>query len=259
MNKSKAITATFKASTLVGVFSLIILSSSQAAIVPPSSPEGAVSLGAPVGAIPHVGTVISQSSSYFQPGFEPGNPFTGILNSYVVQTAGAGSPLDFYYQLVNTTPAPDPGVPPLGGDEQITRLSIQGGFGFPSADNTVPYSVEQTNTSPFGVLGVGLKPASTVDRSEPIPTNGNLGFNFPTGLNSFTNNPLNVASGQSSSFLVVHSNATTFTTATARVLLNGGLSEVGTFAAAPEPSSVLFGLGLFGVALTSRAKRRLQK
>ena len=149
---------------------------------------------------------------------------------------------------MNTT-----GAPEIFGDEQIARLSIQGGF----PTNFDPVSVAQTNVNPSTLaVGAGLKLASTADRGEPLITNGNLGFNFPAGINTFTTNLANIAAGQSSTFLVVRSAATSFAAATARVGVNSGFSEVGTFAAVPEPSSILFGLGMFGVALTNRAKRR---
>ena len=248
MNKPKIITTSFKAATLIGAFSFLSAVTSQAAFVPLPfpSPEGAVLLGG-LTAIPAGAVKASQSSSYTDV-----FGFKGTLNSFVVESAGVGSPLDFYYQLVNTTPAPD-GI----GDEQISRLSIQGGF--PGAGLTPPISVAQTNTNPLTAAVIAGKPASTADRGEPLITSGNLGFNFPLGLNTFTTNALNVASGQQSSFLVVRTNQTSFTSATARIGVNSGFQEVGTFAAVPEPSSILFGLGMFGVALTSRAKRRASK
>lgn len=233
----------------MGVFSLI--SSAQAAFVtlPFPSPEGAVSLGG-LTSIP-AGTLLASRSSAYTDVFGS----TGILNSYVVQTGGVGSPLDFYYQVVNTTPAPDPFGP---GDEQISRISIQGGF--PTTTVNATNSVAQTNVSPLTFLAnASLQPAATADRGEPLITNGNLGFNFPAGINNFQTNPANIASGESSTFLVVRSTSTTFASQTARVELNGGTQELASFAAVPEPGSILFGLGMFGVAMTSRVRRQNAK
>ena len=247
MNKTKSLSTTIKAVAFVGIFSLMASAQAAFVAVPFPSPEGAVSLGG-LTAIP-AGTVLaSQSQSYTDP-----FGFSGTLNSFVVRPGAVGTPLDFYYQLVNTTGAPD-----VFGDEQIARLSIQGGFPTTTVDPV--NSVAQTTTNPSTLaVGAGLKPASTADRGEPLITSGNLGFNFPAGVNTFTSNAANVASGQSSTFLVVRSTSTSFAAATARVGVNSGFSTVGTFAAVPEPSSILFGLGMFGVALTSRAKRRASK
>ena len=103
MNKPKAISTTFKAAAFFGAFSLIA-SVSQAAFVPLSSPTpevpGALLLGLTATG---GGTVLATLDSPFT------NAFTsGIYRSTVVdRDPGAGVLLDFYYQVINTTPIPD--------------------------------------------------------------------------------------------------------------------------------------------------------
>lgn len=248
MNKSNVLTTTFKTAALVGAFSLFSAVSSHAAFQPLGFPTPEGTAGtlsalpiAPVGTLAPGGFLSTSYSDSFG--------FSGTLNTYVIQTS-PGGPLDFYYQLVNTTPGPDGIV----GDEQISRLSVQGGF-------LGAVMVAQTNLNPttLAALAGTVKIANSADRGEPLVTNGNLGFTFPVGAATYTSNLGNVASGQQSNFLVVRTTSTTFTGATARIGVNGGNQDVGTFAPVPEPSSILFGLGMFGVALTSRAKRRAAK
>ena len=244
MNKPKAISTTFKAAALVSVFSLIS-SVSQAAFVALPSPTPEVP-GALLGGLTATGggSIVASASSPFT------NAFTsGIYNTFVVdRDPGAGVLLDFYYQVINTTPTPD-----IIGDEQIFRIKTVGGF-----DATVdPVLAAQTDIDPTTGLSVsGLKPARTADRDEGSPFS--VGFEFPVAPGGIVADPLNIASLQSSTFMVVRTNSSTYTSAIAQVS-SGDTSLVSTFAAVPEPSSILFGLGMFGVALTSRAKRRASK
>lgn len=241
---------TFKSAALMGAFSLIIATASQAAFVAlPSPADPPVVLGGltAIGA----GTVLASSSAPYVAPFS-----NGTLNTFVVDRGGGL--LDFYYQVVNLTPGPDP-----FGDDQIARIAIENSFNYPGVD---PVFVAQTDVNPAtGVAGVGLKPASVADRDRPTGnplTLGSIGFNFPTAPPNdptFLSDPLNVASGQSSTFMVVRTNSTVFGAATASIGSNGGFTQVGTFAPIPEPSSILFGIAMFGVALTNRSRRAALK
>ncbi len=251
MTSSKPVTATFKFATLLGAITVIAASASQAALLLPGTAEGGLSV--PVVA-PSGGTVLKEASSSFTDTFGA----TGTLRTIVVQTAGVGSPLDFYYQVVNTTPTA--AVSP-GGDEQIYRVAIQNGFPLLTTTN-----VDQTSTLTLAGLtgtyatGASLKPALTADRDFGAGQIGSVGFDFPTQAAIPFSSGANIAFLQNSDFLVVHTNATTFASVTGNVLTNGaGQNLVSTFAPIPEPSSILFGLGMFGVALTNRSKRRASK
>ena len=227
----------------MGAFSLIALSASQAAFTLLPSPTPEVP-GVMVGAVQPTGggTIVDFQSRSFT---APPNAFTdGTLNSWVVNRGGGL--LDFYYQVINTSPAPDP-----FGDEEIWRLNIIHGF---NAAGIEPVQVAQTNVSPFGGGPIGgLKPARTADRD--FSEFGDVGFEFPTAPGSPGHDPLNVASGQSSTFLVVRTNSTSYERTVAQIS-SGDTAVVSTFAAVPEPGSALFGLAMFGVALTSRVRSR---
>ena len=245
MNKPKAITVTLRAVALVGAFSLVA-ASSQAAFVGLPNPTGEVP-GVLLGGLTATGggTILASLSEPFSNAFN-----TGTFNTWVVdRDPGAGVSLDFYYQVVNTT-----AVPPPTADAQVWRVKTLGGF--TSVDNIDPVFVAQTDVSPVGGPAVvGLKPARTADRGEGSP--GSVGFEFPVAP-GFTGDPLNVAPGQSSTFMVVRTNSSSFE-AVAAAISSGDTSLVRSFAAVPEPSSVLFGLAMFGVALTNRARARASK
>lgn len=242
MNKPTTITTAFKAAALMGAFSLIAVSASQAAFTPLPSPTLEVP-GVSVGAVQATGggTIVAFQSQNFT---SPPNAFTdGTLNSWVVDRGGGL--LDFYYQVINTSPAPD-----VNGDEQIWRVNILHGF---AASGIEPVEVAQTDVSPVGGGPIaGLKPATSADRDQAEA--GDVGFEFPVAP-GFVPDPLNVASGESSTFLVVRTNSTTWATTQAQIS-SGDTAVVATFAAVPEPGSALFGLAMFGVALTSRVRGR---
>ena len=254
MNISKPITVTAKAASLVGAFSLIAISTTQAAFVGLPSPTletPGVSLGG-LTAI-GVGKVVAFQTQAFFDNALP-TPFaTGTLNSFVVDRGGGL--LDFYYQVVNTSPGPDP-----FGDADFYRFKTQGGF----APGSV-LSVAQTNslagldTSLFPAVagltqGAGLQSAATADRD--IGTPGSVGLDFPTQPPlPFTGNPNDVNAGESSSFFVVRTNTNYFGDIVSAISGSATSYPVGTFAAVPEPSSLLFGLAMFGITLNSRSRR----
>ena len=159
------------------------------------------------------GTVLAFVDSSFVDNATP-TPFaSGILRTIVVdRDPSAGIALDFYYQLVNTSPGPDP-----FGEADFFRLKTSGGF-----DSTLnPVSVGQT-TSLSGISagtsginfasytqGAGLQAAATADRD--VATPGSVGFDFPRQPPApFTGDPNNVNFGESSAFIVVRTNATNF-------------------------------------------------
>lgn len=263
MNKSKIVQTTFKAAALMGAFSLIA-SASQAAFVALPSPT-LETPGALLGGLTTIGVgkVIDFRSVAFVDNALP-TPFaSGILNSFVVDR-GAGK-LDFYYQVVNTSTGPDP-----FGDADFFRFKTLAGFdAVQNPQLASGISIAQTNslagldTTMFPAVagltqGAGLQIAQTGDRDEG--TVGSVGFDFPTQPPiPFTGNPGDVNFGESSSFLVVRTDSTTYGQIVSAISGSATAFPVGTFAAVPEPSSVLFGLGMFGVALTNRAKRRASK
>ena len=262
MNTPKPNTVTFRVAALVGAFSLIALSTSQAAFVglPSPTPETpGVALGGltTIG----VGTVVAFQSQAFVDNALP-TPFaTGRLNSFVVDRGGGL--LDFYYQVVNTSPGPDP-----FGDADFYRFKTTGGF-TEAGHQVNPVQVAQTNslvgltTGAFAAQiagltqGAGLQAAQTADRD--LGTPGSVGFDFPIQPPiPFTGDVNNVNFGESSSFLVVRTNSTQFGVVEGRVS-GSATSFSSTFAAVPEPSSVLFGLAMFGLTLNSRIKSRRTK
>ena len=92
---------------------------------------------------------------------------------------------------------------------------------------------------------------------------GTVGFDFsvPVFLPPGTD-PRDLEAGESTPFLVVHTNSTTYAAASASSY--GGFSSfsspaLATFAAVPEPGSILFGLAMFGVTLNSRVRSRTTK
>ena len=247
MTTKNRISTTVRAAALVGAFSLIAVSTSQAIFMglPSPTPEAA---GVLLGGLTATGggTIVATKSEAFTNAFN-----AGTLNTWVVDR-GAGL-LDFYYQVVNASAVP----PPALDDAQVWRVKTNGGFLPIGSVGAV--SVAQTDISPVTGLPVaGLKPARTADRDEG--SLGSVGFEFPVApyLLPPGGDPLNVAVGQSSAFLVVRTNSTSFAMIAATIS-SADNSVVSTFAAVPEPGSVLFGLAMFGVTLSSRIRARRAK
>ena len=266
MTIKNPITTTVRAAALVGAFSLIALSTTQAAFVglPFNTAETpGVALGAPM--LGAAGKVIAFKTVAFTDNALP-TPFaSGILNSFVVDRGGGL--LDFYYQVVNTSTGPDP-----FGDADMYRFKTLGGFDPAQIPAVGPLMVGQTNTltgldtSMFPAVagltqGAGLQAAATADQlNSPTATNGSVGFDFPTQPPlPFTGNANDVNFGESSSFLIVRTNSTVYSMIQSAISGSATAFPVATFAAIPEPSSVLFGLAMFGVTLGSRIKARRAK
>ena len=264
MNIQKPITTTIRAADFVGAFSLIALSASQAAFtaLPFGTPETpGVGLGAPM--LGATGKVVAFNSAAFVDNALP-TPFaSGTLNSFVVDRGGGL--LDFYYQVVNTSPGPDP-----FGDADLYRLKTLAGFDPVQNPQLVSgLLVGQTNTltgldtSMFPAVagltqGAGLQAAATGDHN--VGSVGSVGFDFPTQPPvPFTGNANDVNFGESSSFLIVRTNSTAFGGIVSAISGSATSFPVGTFGAVPEPTSALFGLAMFGVTLGSRVRARRAK
>jgi hypothetical protein len=241
MNKPKPITKTVRAAALVGAFSLIAVATTQATFtaLPSPTPEfpGVTPLLDAGG-----GTVVDFKSSSFTNAFN-----TGTLNTWVVDAdgAGPGTSLDFYYQVVNTG-----AVPPPGPGDDIFRFKTTGGF------KGLTLSVAQSLAAPGpgGAVPTG-KLASSADRDEGSP--GSVGFDFGAPP-AFVGDPNNLQPGEAGSFLIVRTNSSSYHIGNAAVS-SGDTGFVSTFVAVPEPTSLLFGLAMFGVTLNSRIKSRRTK
>jgi len=203
------------------------------------------------------GTVLATLDSPFVDNAVP-TPFAqGTLRSLVVDRGGGL--LDVYYQLVNTSPPPPDLV------SEFYRLKTIGGF-----DPSLLLSVAQTNSLSGLVAGAGsgfvagnyvtggaLQPASTADRD--VGTIGSVGFDFPFQRPAFIGDANNVQAGESSSFLVVRTNASQF--GSVRVSISGAATSfANSFAvttAIPEPGTcVLLASSLLPLASLVARRRK---
>ena len=117
------ISTTVKAVALAGTFSLIGFSTTQAAFVALPLPVIPETPGVALGGLTTIGVgkVVDFKTVAFVDNALP-TPFaSGILNSFVVDRGGGL--LDFYYQVVNTSPGPDPLC-----DADFYRFKTTGGF-----------------------------------------------------------------------------------------------------------------------------------
>ena len=240
-----------QAVTVAGLLWMLpALSSGQIALPPgtPDNPGLAMAANTP-GILS--GTVLFALDSAFVDNALP-TPFaTGLLRSFVVdRDPGVAIALDFVFQLVNTS------TPPPDLTSEFFRLKTTGGFG------AITASVANTNAFAGLIAGPGsgfvggsytqgaaLEDAASADRD--VGTPGSIGFTFPTQPPSaFIGDARNVGQGESSAFLVVRTNATTF--GTIPVAISGaatgfasGLAPIGTpVASVPEPGPGLIGFGL---------------
>lgn len=267
MRKPSQIKILMTIQTMSTTIRILALASSLSLLATSSSRAAFANLPSPTNETPGVlldantlgltGTVLAVLDSNFVDNALP-TPFAqGTLRTIVVdRDPSAAVALDFYYQLVNTTPIPTVADP----DQQFYRLKTTGGFA-PS----LIVGVGQTNdlsglTAGLGsgfvpgsyTTGATLKPATTADRD--VGTVGSVAFDFPVQPPlPFTDDARNIAPGQRSSFLVVRTNSTVFGQLEARVS-GGATSFATTFAAIPEPSSVVFGIALLGTCFGRGAK-----
>ena len=85
---------------------------------------------------------------------------------------------------------------------------------------------------------------------------GSVGFDFPPQPPlPFVGDPNDLNAAENGKFFVVRTNSTTW--AKIGSTISGGFTglDVSTFAPIPEPSSVLFGLAMFGVTVVGRSRR----
>jgi hypothetical protein len=252
MKIQNSVTITVRAIALASAFSLVGGITAQAAFtaLPPGTPEtpGVV---VPIEAAP-TGTVLKIRDAAFSDTGTPPPLNTGVLRSFVVDR-GAGL-LDFYYQLVSTSnPA-----------EELFRIKSIGGF-----DPSLTLSVAQT-TSLAGLVagggsgfvagsytqGGGLEDASTADRD--VGSIGSVGFDL-SNPPAFFPSPENVSGGESSTFLIIRTSSTQYGDVTAQISGSGGTSLASTFAAVPEPGSMVFGLGVLGVCFLRNRKSQASR
>jgi len=251
----QSITSMFPLFAIASALSLLLTETSQAAFTALPSPTAefpGVSLG-PVQATGG-GTVLATLDTAFADNAMP-TPFaTGTLRSFVVDRGGGL--LDFYYQLVNTTRQPD-------FTSEFFRMKTTGGF-----NPSLVLSVGQTDSLAGLVAGAGsgfvagnyttgvsLQPAETADRD--VATLGSVGFDFPMQPPpAFIGDPMNIEAGETSTFLVVRTNSRSY--GNVNMVIDGaGTSVAASFAAVPEPGSMIFGLALLGAVGASR--RRAQR
>jgi hypothetical protein len=249
MKIQNSITTTVRAVALSGAFSLLGGFTAQAAFsgLPPGTPE-TPGVAVPTAAAAEVtGTVLAVRDAAFSDTGTPPPVNTGVLRSFVVDR-GAGL-LDFYYQLVNTSV-----VDPVASLDELFRIKSIGGF-----DPSLALSVSQTDSLAGLVAGAGsgfvagsytqgagLEDASTADRD--VGSVGSVGFDY-SDPPAFIPDPENVQGGETSTFLIVRTNANQYGDVTAQISGGGGTSLASTFAAVPEPGSMVFALGVLGTCL----------
>jgi hypothetical protein len=166
----------------------------------------------------------------------------GTVTSAVYQNANGF--LDFYYQVVNTTP-------PGGTSNSVSGIA---GFNFGSASTSLGY---YSNASVFGGLfgsPLGFNAWEPRPRSADRSANGNvvnMWFGPPWGAS-------NINPGETSSILMIATNTRNWGYGWATVQ-NGGPASISTVRSfqVPEPASAA--LALLGFAVLAGARRRQQK
>jgi len=163
--------------------------------------------------------------------------YEAAVYSDPTNTFGAGD-LDFVYQVSNNA----------GSTDSIGRLTAIDFTGF---------STDVGYTSTGSTLGAGFVDGTVapelVDRVSP---GDSVGFSFNAPLTTL------IAPGQTSTVLIIETNATNFTTGDLNII-DGGVSTVAAYEPAaalttPEPGTlVLFGSGLLGMAGFIRRRVRL--
>jgi hypothetical protein len=240
MKIQNSITTTVRAIALTSAFSLVAVSAAQAAFVPlPTGTPETPGVVLDPNTAGLTGTVLAVRDASFADTGTPPPLNTGVLRSFVVDSGGGL--LDFYYQLVSTAnPA-----------EELFRIKSIGGF-----SPGLALSVAQTNSLGGLVAGAGsgfvagsytqgggLEGASTADRD--VGSAGSVGFDL-SNPPAFFPNPSNIQGGETGTFLVIRTNSSQYGDVTAQISGSGGTSLASTFAAVPEPGSMIFGLAVLG-------------
>lgn len=170
----------------------------------------------------------------------------GTLTSAVYRESGSNT-LDFYYQVTNNATAPNCGT---AGHPTCDPLSRETDTTFAGFITSVGYRIDGGSLTGAGFTNGTVVPV-TADRNSP---NGDVvGFSF---------NPPDSAKiqpGQTSTVLVISTNATQFMNGNASVI-DGGVTTVASYEPAapiPEPASLLlFAGGFIGLAALRRSSRR---
>lgn len=256
---------------VVGVAAILGTASADAAFVnvPDNTPEtpGILLGGGSTVLDTGAGTVLASQEQSWSSTLIQGT-FSGTLRSMVVDSGGG---YDFYYQVLNTST----GGTNVGMD--IFRLAIPG---YSLTDPLNPVDATYRTDGLVGLVGVpvaflpdqlsnkGVNGAVySADRDPALDApeffGGGAAFDFdPSQLFNLavpggpTTAPQNIEAGERSNWLVLRTNYSAFNVVDSAILSGGndtGLAS--TFAPIPEPSTVLFGLAMFGVCAGGRLRK----
>jgi hypothetical protein len=197
------------------------------------APGGAVS---PVSttSVVFTNTLASETVSFTS----PGSTYSGSLLSKVVNEGAANSlgGLTFVFQLTNNSSTPNN---PNGSEDLLSRFSDQVFSGY--------------QTSVFYDTSSGTFAPSSATRSAGL--GASVFFNFLNG-----NGQASLPAGTTSDYLVIRTDATTFTNALAGVSDGTTVNVASYMPGTPEPTSVasfgLGGLGLLGLMVRARKARK---
>jgi hypothetical protein len=262
----------------VGAISLLAVSGGQAAFVSVpfttteagSLPLGAGSTIADTGA----GTVLAFLESPYV-GTVPSSPLQqGILRSMVVDPGAPGGPLDFYYQVINTSTGPIL----FGGDSyanDIYRLSVNG-FNLPTISVQAAYRTDATLLDGLTGVPAGFtssftpnKVGSTVwsadhdfgatndaafyfDQAKIFDNDPSAATDAPNNINDGS---FNVNGYEASNWLVLRTNYDGFSYGFGGVIGQAGTGLAGALTPIPEPSTIIFGVAMFGLCAGGRFRK----
>jgi hypothetical protein len=156
--------------------------------------------------------------------------FTGSLRSAVVQNEN--NTLDFYYQVTNDA-------------NSLTSLGRETNFNFSGFSTSVFFRPDAAPTVGGGFVA-GTETPDTADRDN----GGVVGFNFLTGATGASGK---IDPGETSSILVIRTDATLFAPGVSSVINGGGTSVTTFMPVIPEPASL--GLLAAGAMLAMRRRR----
>jgi len=226
--------------SMVGAIALIAsVSSVQATLLPPPPPSISAQ---PLGTATEVaGSVIGDITVPFGIGTNPANSsYGGTIQSVVVRRTGAApglavGGLDFYYQLKLT------GVNPPSADIRAFTLT-----------NFDPFIADAFVDIGSGVvIGVGGRTQGTQAPYNVNRAPSTIGFSFQDPPNPDLSL---VPANPNSVWIVLRTNATLFGDGRAG-LLDGFADNARILAPVPEPTTLLFGLGLVATAGFSRLRK----
>jgi hypothetical protein len=155
--------------------------------------------------------------------------FTGSLRSAVVQNET--NTLDFYYQVTNDA-------------NSLTSLGRETNFNFSGFNTSVFFRTDNAPAVGGGFV-TGTETPDTADRDN----GGVVGFNFLTGS---TGSSGKIDPGETSSILVIRTNATLFAPGVSSIINGSGTSVVTFQPVIPEPAS----LGLLAAGALAALRRR---